>query len=125
MMFFFDTVQTFSTSGKSGKGQVLQEIAKRFEGLLVQGDDATVKIAVAMQEQARIIDSKFKRGRATFVDHVIDRSNNYGQITAYPVSDAVDFDKQPYFRIFYHRVARTATIPEAIALTSTMEGGVE
>lgn len=125
MMFFFEPVQTFSISGKSGKGQVFQEIAKRFEGLLVQGDNAPFQIALAMQEQARIIDSKFKRGRATFVDHVIDRSNNYGQITAYPVSDTVDFDKQPYFRIFYHRVARTASIPEAIALTSPKKGGAE
>lgn len=116
MMFFFDTVQIFSTSGKSAKGQYLQEIAKRFEDVLVQGDDAPFKIAMSLQEQARIADSRFSRGRATYVDHVIDRSENYGQITAYPVSDSVDFDKQPYFRMFYHRVARTATIPEAEAL---------
>ena len=116
MMFFFDTVQLFTSSGKTYKGQFLQEMAKRLENVLVQGEDAPVKIAIAMQEQARIIDSKITRGRATFVDHVIDRSENYGQISAYPVSGAVDFDKQPYFRIFYHRVARTASIPEAIAL---------
>ena len=82
----------------------------------MQGDDAPFKIAMSLQEQARIADSRFSRGRATYVDHVIDRSENYGQITAYPVSDSVDFDKQPYFRMFYHRVARTATIPEAEAL---------
>ena len=117
MMFFFDSVQLFTSSGKSAKGQFFQNMAKRFEGVLVQGDNAPVQIALAMQEQARIVDSKISRGRATFVDHVIDRSENYGQITAYPVSDAVDFDKQPYFRIFYHRVARTASIPEAIAMT--------
>lgn len=116
-MFFFDTVQLFTTSGKSTKGQIFQNMAKRFEGVLVQGENAPFQIAMAMQGQARIIDSKITRGRATFVDHVIDRSENYGQITAYSVSDAVDFDKQPYFRIFYHRVARTASIPEAIALT--------
>ena len=118
MMYFFDTVQLFTSSGKSAKGQFFQNMAKRFEGVLVQGDNAPVQIALAMQEQARIVDSKISRGRATFVDHVIDRSENYGQITAYPVSDAVDFDKQPYFRIFYHRVARTASIPEAIAMTT-------
>lgn len=122
MMYFFDTVQTFSTSGKSAKGQYFQEMAKRFENVLVLADDAPVKIAVAMQEQARIADSRFTRGRTTYVDHVIDRSGECGQITAYPVSDCVDFDKQPYFRISYHRVARTATIPEAIALT---KGGEE
>lgn len=122
MMFFFHSVQIFSGSGKSAKGQFLQEIAKRFEDVLVQGDDAPFKIAAAMQEQARIVDSRFNRGRATYVDHVIDRSENFGQITAYPVSDRVDFEKQPYFRMFYHRVDRTATIPEAVAL---VKGGIE
>lgn len=116
MMFFFDTVQLFTSSGKTYKGQFLQEMAKRLENVLVQGEDAPVKIAIAMQEQARILDSKVARGRETYVDHVIDRSGDYGQISAYPVSDAVDFDKQPYFRVFYHKVARTASIPEAIAL---------
>jgi len=122
MMFFFDTVQIFSTSGKSGKGQFLQQIAKRFEHILVQGDDAPVKISLALQEQATIADSRFKRGRATYVDCYIDPSGNYGQITARPVSDSVDFDKQPYFRISFHKVARTASIPEAFALT---KGGAE
>lgn len=122
MMFFFDTVQIFTSSGKTYKGQYLQEMAKRLENVLVLGEDAPVKIAIAMQEQARILDSKVSRGRETYVDHVIDRSGDYGQISAYPVSDAVDFDKQPYFRLFYHKVARTATIPEAVALT---KGGVK
>lgn len=124
-MYFFDTVQTFSTSGKSEKGRAFQTMAKHFERVLVQGENAPTLIASAMQDQARIIDNKIKRGRATYVDHVIDRSGDSGQITAYPVSDAVDFDKQPYFRIFYHSVARTATIPEAVALTSMVEKGGE
>lgn len=121
MMFFFDTVQTFSTSGKSAKGQALQEMAKRFECVLVQGDDAPVKIVMAIREQAAVIDKEFRRGRDTFVDYTVDRSGDYGQISAYPASDSVDFDKQPYFRVFFHKVARTATIPEAIALA---KGGV-
>ena len=123
MMFFFDTVQTFSASGKSGKGQLLQEMAKRFERVLVQGEDAPLKIVLAMREKAQILDARFSRGRATYVDYTFDRSGDYGQITAYPVSDNVDFDKQPYFRLFFHKVARTATIPEAIALTSFTGGG--
>ena len=117
MMYFFDTVKTFTTSGKSGKGQQLQEMAKRFERVLVQGEDAPLKITMAMREQAHIIDNHFTRGRATYVDYTFDRTGNSGQITAYPISECVDFDKQPYFRIFYHRVARTATISEAEALT--------
>lgn len=122
MMFFFDTVQIFSTMGKSRKGEFLQKMAKRFEGVLVQGDDAPVKIVIAMREQAHIVDERFSRGRETFVDYTFDRTGSYGRISAYPVSDVANFDVQPYFRIFFHKVARTATIPEAEALT---KGGGE
>lgn len=121
-MFFFDTVQTFSTTGKSAKGKVLQEMAMRFKDVLVQGDCAPSKIVVAMREQAAETDKHFTRGRKTFIDHTVDRSGDSGQIMAVPVSDVVDFDKQAYFRIYYHKVARTATIPEAVALT---KGGAE
>lgn len=115
-MYFFGQIQTFSTTGKSNKGQLLQDMARRFERVLVQGDDAPVKITLAMREQATAIDRRFSRGRATYVDCVMDSLGDYGQITAYPVSDTVDLDKQAYFRMIFHKVARTATIPEAIAL---------
>lgn len=116
MMFFFDTVQTFSTTGKSAKGKAIQEMAKRFENVLVQGEDAPIKIVMAMREQVQVIDKRYNRGRQTFVDLTIDRSGNYGQISAFPVSDSGDFDVQPYFRMYFHKVARTATIPEAVDL---------
>ena len=116
-MFFFDTVQTFSTSGKSAKGKALQEMAMRFENVLAQGEDAPFKIVVAMREQAAAIDKKYNRGRETYIDLTVDCTESSGQITAIPVSESVDWNMQPYFRISYHRVARTATIPEAVALT--------
>ena len=115
-MHFFDTVLTFTSTGKSAKGRALQEMARRFEHVLVQGDDAPFKILTAMREYAQLVDKRFRRGRETFVDMTIDRSEESGQITALPVSESVDFDKQPYFRIDFHTVARTATIPEAVQL---------
>ena len=116
-MFFFDTVQTFSSTAKTAKGKALQEMALRFKDVLVQGDYAPANIVTAMREKAAEIDKRFNRGRQTYIDHTVDRSGDGGQIMAVPASDVVDFDKQPYFRIYYHRVARTATIPEAVALT--------
>lgn len=121
-MFFFDTVQTFSTTGKSAKGQALQEMAMRFKDVLVQGDYAPDKIVIAMREQAAEIDKQFTRGRKTYINHTIDRSGDSGQIMAVPVTDVVDFDKQAYFRIYYHKVARTATISEAVAI---VKGGAK
>ena len=115
-MYFFDTVQTFSSSGKSAKGQVLQEMAKRFEYVLVQGDDAPVKIVTAMREAVAEIDKRFSRGHQTYIDFTEDRTGDYGQIMAVPASDVVNFEKQAYFRVYYHKVTRTATVPEAIAL---------
>lgn len=122
MMFFFDTVQTFSTTGKSAKGKAIQEMAKRFEHVLVQGEDTPVKIVMAMREHVQVIDNRYSRGRQTFVDYTIDRSGDCGQISAFPVSDCVNFDVQPYFRMYFHKVARTATIPEAVAI---VKGGEE
>lgn len=117
MMFFFDTVQTFSSTAKTAKGKVLQEMAMRFKDVLVQGEYAPVHIVTAMRKQVSEIDKRLNRGRQTYIGHTVDRSGDSGQIMAVPVSDSVDFDKQPYFRLYYHRVARQATIPEAVALT--------
>lgn len=122
MMYFFDTVQTFSSTGKTAKGRAIQGMAKRFERVLVQGEDAPMKITMAMREQVQALDRRSRRGRETFVDYTYDSATGGGQITAFPVSDVVDFDKQPYFRVYFHKVARTATIPEAIDLT---KGGAE
>lgn len=114
MMFFFDTVQTFSSTAKTAKGKALQEMAERFKDVLVQGEDAHLKIVSAMREQAAAIDRKYNHGRQTFIDITIDNSGASGQITAIPVSESGDWNVQPYFRIYYHKVARTATIPEAV-----------
>lgn len=122
MMFFFDTVQTFSSTAKTAKGKALQEMAERFKNVLVQGEDAPFKIVVAMREQAAAIDRKYKRGRETYIDHTVDSSEQSGQITAIPVSKSVDWNVQPYFRIFYHRISRTDTIPVAVDL---VKGGAE
>lgn len=115
-MFFFDTVQTFSTSAKTAKGKALQEMAMRFKDVLVQGDFAPVNIVTAMREMAAELDKQFSKGRPTFIDLAIDNSDGGGVITAVPVSDVVNWDKQPYFRIYFHKVSRTATIPETLAL---------
>lgn len=119
MMYFFDDVQIYSTTGKSARGKALQEMAERFKNVLVQGEYAPESIVIAMRKQVEKID-KYSRGRETFVFLTSDNTEGNGQIVAIPVSDYGEFDKQPYFRICFHVVARTATILEAVALT---EGG--
>lgn len=120
-MYFFDTVQTFATMGKSDKGKALQEIAKRFEHVLVQGEEAIVKISIALLEQVQLIDKRYPRGRQTYVDWDANDYSSSGYITIMPTSEAVRFDIQPYVRMHFCKVARTATIQEAVALAE--EGG--
>lgn len=121
-MFFFDTVQSCSTA-KSFKAVLLLELVRRLEGVVVEGNDAPLKIAIALQEQAQILDRENPRGRAIYIDYSIDPFGLSGQITAYPVSDADEFNKRPYFRISFHRVVRTATISEAVNLVKWPKGG--
>lgn len=120
MMFFFDKVQS-SSSTKSFKAIVLLEIARMFEHVLVQGDDAPIKIAIALQHCALQLDRECHRGRDIFIDLNIDEVNRSGSISAYPISDT-GIGTKPYFRMFYLRVTRTLTTPEAVALT---KGGVK
>lgn len=115
-MFLFNKVQTAS-SRKSFKVTYLLEIARQLERVLVQGEDAPVKIAIALQEIAIKLDKEIPRGRSIYIDHYSNSFHGYGCIAAYPASES---DVKPYFRIFYDKVARTATIPETIAL---MKGG--
>ena len=122
MMHFIDTVQVFSTTGKSAKGQALQKMAQRFGRVLIQGEDAPAYIVVAMRERAKAIDEEIGTRKQTYIDLAVDETNRSFVIQAFPVSDTVEFDQQPYFRIYGHEVARTATIAEATAL-ATEEGG--
>lgn len=113
MMFFFNKIQS-SSSPKSFKVTYLLERARQLERVLVEGEDAPVKIAIALQEIAIKLDKENPRGRSIYIDHYSDSFHGYGCISAYPASES---DVKPYFRIYYHKVARTATIPEAVALT--------
>lgn len=120
MMFFFDSVQTFSTTGKSAKGKALQEMAKSLERVLVLDKEAPVKIVTAMRELAADIDKRYRRGRETFVDYTFDEASQSGQISAVPCSDNPSPNEQPYFRIYYYRVAHSVDFKEAVLL---MKGG--
>lgn len=114
MMYFFDTVKTYLSTGKSAKGRELQAMACRLEGVLVQGEDAIVKILTAMRDQACDLDRRYSRGNPTFVDW--SGYGDSGMITAVPVSESGDWEQTSYFNIYYHSVVRTATVPEAIDL---------
>lgn len=120
MMFFFDSVQTFSTTGKSAKGKDLQEMAKNLERVLVLDKEALVKIVTAMREFAAEIDKRYSRGRETFVYYTFDDVSESGQISAVPCTDNSILIKQPYFRIYCYRVAHSVDFKEAVLL---MKGG--
>lgn len=114
MMKFFHPVTTFSTTGKTEKGRILQAMALQFDRALIHGDSMTVSnIVFRMREIAKVIDARYPRTRPTFIDWCIDDKGN-GQITASPMSDnAVLIDKD-YFRITFNTVANAATIDEVL-----------
>lgn len=114
MMFFFNKVQS-SSSPKSFKVVFLLEHARMLERALVHGEDAPDKIAIALQEFASMLNKENPRGHAIYIDHYNDSAHGYGCISALPATDSTN--PKPYFRIYYHKVARTATIPEAVAMT--------
>lgn len=114
MMTFFHPVSTFSNTGKSAKGRALQEMALKFDRLLIQGDNSAVSLTVRMREIAAVLDARYPRARPTFVECHID-DNGCGMISACPTSDnARGILNQDYFRITFNSVAHVAIIDEVI-----------
>lgn len=112
MTTFFHPVQTFSTTGKSEKGKLLQEMALQFECMAVEGENATTAIVVAMRDFAARLDEKYPRGSRTYVDHTIDPNGN-GVITALPVSEQCTIHERVYFRIYFNRIVREVSSEQA------------
>lgn len=113
MMKFFHPVTTFSSTGKTEKGRILQEMALQFDCMLLHGDNSALKLMLRIRELAAVIDASYPRTRRTFVELHIDNQGN-GMITARPVSDSGSFEGQDYFRITFNTVANAATIDEVL-----------
>lgn len=126
MMKFFHPVTTFSSTGKTEKGRILQDMALQFDRCLIHGDSLAVSSIVSrMREIAEVLDAHYPRTRPTFIDWCVDDQGN-GQITASPVSDSGSFEGQDYFRITFNTVAHAATIDEVLdrfTLASIEKGG--
>lgn len=113
-MKFFHPVSTFSNTGKTEKGRILQKMALQFDRCLIHGDSLAVSNIVSrMREIAEVLDAHYPRTRPTFIDWCVDDQGN-GQITASPVSDSGSFEGQDYFRITFNTVAHAATIDEVL-----------
>ena len=105
MMKFFHPVTTFSNTGKTAKGRALQEMAMKFDRILIHGDNLAIsQIVSRFQEIASVLDARYPRTRPTFIDWVIDDEGN-GQITANSMSEDVGFVEKDYFRITFNTVA--------------------
>lgn len=112
-MKFFHPVSTFTNTGKTAKGRALQQMALRFDRVLIYGDSLAVSSIVSrMREIAEVLDAHYPRTRPTFIDWSVDDQGN-GMITASPVSDG-GFEGSDYFRITFNTVANAATIDEVL-----------
>lgn len=114
MMKFFHPVTTFSNTGKTEKGRILQAMALQFDKALIHGDSLTISsIVCRMREIAEVLDARYPRTRPTHVDWHIDNEGD-GQITACPITDGTPALDQDYFRISFNTVAHAATIDEVL-----------
>lgn len=112
MKYFFQPATVYATMGKSAKGRALQDIARKLDRMLVDGDDAPVHIVTALSLAAGALDARYPRTRPTLVDYAGDDS---GLIWAQPVSEnAGAFESAAYFRIPFDRVRETADTAEVI-----------
>ena len=113
MKYFFQPATICATMGKSAKGRALQEIARKLDRMLVDGDDAPVHIVMALRMAAAALDVRFPRTRPTLVDYT--EYGGSGQLWAQPVSGTVGaFESATYFRIPFDRVRETADTAEVI-----------
>lgn len=113
-MKFFHPVTTFSNTGKTEKGRILQEMAIQFDRVLIHGENSAIKLTERMREIAAVLDILYPRTRPTFIECHID-NDGCGMITASPTSDgARRVLDQDYFRITFNTVAHAATIDEVL-----------
>ena len=114
MIYFFHPVQVFSTY-KTSKARALQQLAKRFERVLVNGEDAPTHISCALQAAVAAIDAKYPHSRKTYIKYHIS-DDGCGIIAAVRVS-GTQTTLKPYFSIEFNRATKLATMREALALT--------
>lgn len=126
MMKFFHPVTTFSNTGKTAKGRILQEMAQQFDRALIHGKNSAMELTSRMREIAAVLDARYPRTRPTFIDCHID-NEGCGQIVASPVSEkGIPALDQDYFRITFNTVAQAATIDEVLdrfTLSAIEKGG--
>lgn len=114
MKYFFQPATIYATMGKSAKGRALQEISRKLDRMLVDGDDAPVHIVMALRLAAGALDARYPRTRPTLVDYAGDDS---GLIWAQPVSESAGaFESAAYFRIPFDRLRETADTALAAAI---------
>ncbi len=100
---FFHPVNTYSNTGKTAKGKELQEVAKKFERVLVAGANAAQDLTHRLQDIAAILDAKYPRTRRTAVKIHID-GDGCGQITACPMKDGLPLTDELFFSIWFDAV---------------------
>lgn len=112
MLRFFHPVSTFSTTGKTKKGRILQDMALRLDRMLIEG--IVLDTVTRMREIAAQLDAMYPRTRRTIIDYTLDQDFN-GVITASPdAGSGLPALDQDYFRITFNTVAGTAAAEEAL-----------
>ena len=81
MMYFIETVATYTTSGKTRKGYAIQQAVKPFEHILLMDDEAFKAFYYGIQRLVEVCNTRY-RGGELFVAH--NRQKDCGQISVHP-----------------------------------------
>ncbi len=76
MMYFIESVNTLSTTGKSRKGSVLQTVTKRFEHAVLFDETALQAFIHQLQCLVNAVNARYK-GKTVFLHYRLDSGHIY------------------------------------------------
>ena len=83
MMYFIESVTTYSTSGKSRKGAAIQAAARKFEHALLSDGTSLISLVSRLRDLVNVCNENF-RGALLYISWT--RDGESGQISIHPKS---------------------------------------
>lgn len=99
MRYFVESVTTYSTSGKTRKGAILQAVARKFEHTIIADDDALRALVESLDRLVKAVNKSYKGRPLCLTFH-----RDSGHICVQPVNN---FNDNLVYSIAYAPVGAT------------------